>query len=232
VPIYDRGEATDPRIVDRFGAGVGWIAHPDERGQRTSHAIRGEDGGVWLFDPLDAPGVDDLFADLGAVVGVAVLSNWHTRDAGVFADRYDVPVFLPKWMDRVPANVDAPVERYGREPGESGFVVDRVDPLPGWREGIAYRESDGTLYTPDLLSTRWTVGDERVTLTLPCRLVPPREILDNLEPNRILVGHGEGIDEDATGALADTLDGARRRLPRALLEQGPALAAGIAAAMW
>lgn len=231
MPIYDRGEATDPRIVDRFEAGVGWIAHPGEGGRRTSHAIRGDEG-VWLFDPLDAPGVDDLLADLGEVVGVAVLSNWHTRDAGVFADRYDVPVHLPKWMDRVSDRIDAPIERYERRLGESGFVVERVDPLPGWREGVTYRESDGTLYTPDLLSTRWTVASERVTLTLPCRLSPPRELLGGLESDRILVGHGEGVQENAAMALRDTLEGARQRLPRAIVEQGPALAVGVAAAVW
>ncbi|WP_135661545.1 hypothetical protein [Halorhabdus rudnickae] len=228
--VYDRGEATDPQVVDRFEGGVGWIAHPDERGKRASHAIRGDDG-VWLFDPLDVPSVDDLITDLGEVVGVAVLSNWHTRDAGVFAERYDVPIYLPEWMDRVPENVDTPIERYQGALAGSGFVVHRIDPLPGWREGVAYRESDGTLYTPDLLSTRWTVGEERVTLTLPCRLSPPRELLGDLEPDRILVGHGEGVQEAATGALADTLDGARQRLPRAILEQGPALAVGITAAM-
>ena len=231
MPVYDRGEATDLRVIDRFDDGIGWIAHPGESGQRASHAIRGADG-VWLFDPLDAPGVADLIAELGAVAGVAVLSNWHTRDAEVFADRYDVPVFLPAWMDRVPNRVDAPIERYDRELADSGFVVDRVDPLPGWHEGVAYRASDGTLYTPDLLSTRWTVGTERISLTLPCRLFPPRELLGDCDPDRILVGHGDGISEGAAMALADTLDGARQRLPRAIIAQGPAMTLGIAGAMW
>jgi len=66
-------------------------------------------------------------------------------------------------MDRVPSRVDAPTERYDRELADSGFVVDRVDQLPGWHEGVAYCESDRTLYTPDLLSTRWTVGTEHIT---------------------------------------------------------------------
>ncbi|MFB6128498.1 MAG: hypothetical protein ABEJ47_01925 [Halorhabdus sp.] len=197
MPIYDRREATDPRVLDRFEGAVGWMAHPDEAGQRASYAVRGDDG-VWLFDPLDATGVDALIADLGEVVGVAVLSNFHARDAAAFADRYDVPVFVPDWMDRVPGRVDAPIERYDR--------------------------------TPDLLSTRRTVGGERLTLTLPSRLFPPRDLLGDREPNRILVGHGDGISENATGALVDTLDGARQRLPRAIVTQGPALVAGIAAA--
>jgi len=229
MPVYDRRDATDPRILDHFETGFGWIAHPEEGGQRASYAVRGGDG-VWLFDPLDAAGVDELVAELGEVAGVAVLSNFHARDADTFADRYDVPVFIPDWMDRVPERVDASIERYGRELGESGFVVDRIDPLPGWREGVAYREGDGTLYTPDLLSTRWTVGSERLTLTLPCRFFPPREVLAPLEPDRILVGHGDGIAENATDVLADTLEGARQRLPRAIVTQGPALVAGIAAA--
>lgn len=65
-------------------------------------------------------------------------------------------------MIRVEDRVDAPVERYSAEIGDSGFRVRRCDPLPSWHEAIAYRESDGRLYVPDVLGTAplFTVGDE------------------------------------------------------------------------
>jgi hypothetical protein len=250
VPVFERDAPDEFEVVDRWAEGFSWRAHPDEEGARTSHAVRCGDG-VWLVDPLDAPGIDERIARLGGVAGVAVLSNWHSRDAGAFARRHDVPVSVPAWMTRVPDLVDAPVERFegsfgGAEGRRSGatdggdldggndargaFHVDRVDPLPGWREGVAYREADGTLYTADLLTTIRLVGDERVGLTLPARVSPPRFLADRAV-ERILVGHGHGVFADAEAALADTLAGARRRLPRALVEHGPDLARGAAAAV-
>lgn len=89
MPMYTRSSPADPQVIDRWNGGVGWIAHPEEGGRRASHAVRGDDG-VWLFDPIDAPGVDDLIAEVGDVAGVAVLSSFHARDADAFARRHDV----------------------------------------------------------------------------------------------------------------------------------------------
>lgn len=231
MPIYARSEPTDCRVIDRFDGGVGWFVHPDEDGRRASHAIRG-DNGVWLIDPLCAPGVDDLLADVGEVVGVAVLSSYHTRDAEIFAERYGVSVHVPRWMDRVAERIEGPVERFAWTLGDSGFAVQRYAPFPGWSEAIAYRESDRMLYVSDSLGTAplFTVGDEPLGVYLLCRLFPPRNLLSDLEPERILVGHGTGIFEDASTALSDALCGARRRFPKALLTSGWAqLRAGIAA---
>ncbi|MFH5840683.1 hypothetical protein [Haladaptatus sp. CMAA 1909] len=220
--MYERDDADGVRVIDRWDGGVGWLAHPEEEGKRASHAVRGPDAGVWLLDPLDAPGVDALVSDLGEVVGVAVLSNWHARDAGAFARRHDVPVTVPRWLDRIEELVDAPVERFGTKLGDSGFRLRRLDPLPGWREAIAYRERDATLYVPDVLTTLppWTVGDERMALGLPHRLRPPKSAFADLEPERVLFGHGAGIFEDSTTALTTAFSGARRRFPRALLTSG------------
>jgi len=46
------------------------------------------------------------------------LFEFHARDADVFAERYDVPVYLPTWMDRVAEKVEARMERYSSRPGE------------------------------------------------------------------------------------------------------------------
>lgn len=218
MPVFDRRDPEGFRVVDRFEGGVGWLAHPDETGRRASHALRGEDG-VWVLDPLDAPGIDDLVADLGEVAGVAVLSNYHARDAGAVARRHGVPVTVPEWMDRVERQVDTPIERCEGELGRSGVEVVARERFPPLQEAIAYRESDDTLYVPESLGTApaYTVGSERIGAPLFRRLFPPRATLSGFDPDRILVGHGEGIFEDAGEALTDALVGARRRFPRALL---------------
>lgn len=220
--MYERDSSARPLVVDEWDAGLGWIAHPDEDSRRASHAVLGDDG-VWVFDPLDGPGVDPLISSLGDVAGVAVLSNYHSRDAATFADRYDVPVTVPQWFDGVADSLDVPVDRVTGDLGGSGFSLRRADPLPTWREAIAWRESDQTLYTADLLSALplYRVGDERLAPYLLCRLNPPASILDDVTPDRIICGHGTGVFEDADEALDDSLATARRGFPRALFENGP-----------
>lgn len=219
--MYHRDAPSAHQEIDRWESGVGWLAHPEEGGLRASHAIVGEDGDVWVIDPLDAPGVDELLGELGEVAGVAVLSNYHARDAGVLAARHDVPVYLPQWMGRVADRVEAPIQRYAQTLGSSGVTVHRCSPLPGWQEGIAYRQSDRTLYAPDVLGTKadWTVGEERIALFLLARLFPPA-VLDQFSPERILIGHGEGIFENASAALEEALAGARQRFPAAFRSSG------------
>jgi hypothetical protein len=218
MPAYERGEATGVRVIDRWEGGVGWLAHPDEAGERASHALRADDG-VWVVDPVDAPGVDDLLAEYGDVAGVAVLSSHHARDAGALATRHDVAVHVPAWVDRVAERVDAPVERFDDRLGTTGFAFTPVAPLGLYRGAVAYRERDGTLYVPDLLSSgsAYPVDGERVGLLLGLRPFPPRDVFAGMDPERLLFGHGAGIFEGAGGALDEALDGARVRLPRALV---------------
>jgi hypothetical protein len=220
MPVYDRSPATDIEILHQWDGGCSWIAHPDEEGARASHAVAADDG-VWVIDPVDAPDLDALLNELDEVAGVAVLCSHHARDAGAIATRHDVAVHIPHWMDRVADRVAAPIERYETTVGDSGFEITRVEPLSMWQEAIAYREADGTLIVPDLLGTGpgYTVGDERLGVVLSHRLFPPRETLGGLEPDRILFGHGEGVFDDASSALADALAGARKRFPRAIVTE-------------
>jgi hypothetical protein len=206
-------------VIDRWSSGAGWLAHPDERGGRASHAVKGDDG-VWVFDPLDAPGVDDLLTELGNVTGIAVLGSLHSRDAGRLAQRHGVAVHVPEWMDGIAERIDAPIERYKSTLGGSGFRITRVEPFSMWQEAIAYREDDRTLIIPDIIgsATGYTVTGEQLGVVLPCRLIPPRATLGQYEPERILLGHGEGVFENATEALKDCLAGARKRLPQALVK--------------
>lgn len=230
--MYDRGTPERPLVVDEWEGGFGWIAHPEEDSRRASHAVASDDG-VWLFDPIDVPGLERVIASLGAVAGVAVLSNYHSRDADVFAERYGVPVTVPAWFDGVADDLDAPVERVSDDIGTSGFTLRRVDPLPLWREGVAWRESDRTLYTADVFSTLplYRVDDERIAPYLLSRLFPPRRVFADLEPERIICGHGTGVFEDASTALDDALAGARLNFPQALFENGPEQVRAILGAM-
>jgi len=216
VPTYDRSAPTDLREVDRWDGGVGWVAHPEEGGGRVSHAVDAEDGGVWVLDPLDAPGVDDLLAELDDVRGVVVCADYHARDADALAARHDVPVHVHRSLDRVADRLDAPVERFEERLG--GFETVPLRPLYAWRETALYRPADGTLYVPDFLSShpKFCVGDERIGMPSLSRLTAPPARLSALDPERILFGHGEGVFADAADALRDSLTGARRRFPRAL----------------
>jgi hypothetical protein len=219
--MYNRSPSADFAVATEWDRGLSWLSHPRETARRASHAVVGDGGGVWLFDPLDAAGIDDAVAELGPVAGVAVLSAYHARDADAFAARHGVPVSIPRWLPRVADRVDAPVDRFDGRLGDSGFRVRELAPFPGWSEGVAHRPSDGTLYVPESLGTAspYTVGDERLGLYLAQRLLTPRFLLD-YDPERVLVGHGEPVSRAATAALRDAVENGRRRLPRALRENG------------
>lgn len=212
MPFKSRSEATEYAVVDRWEDGLGWIAHPEETMQRTSHAIRTGDR-VWIIDPVDVPDLEDIVSDLGSVAGVIVLLDRHQRDASAVARRFDVPVYLPPYIDR---DFDAPVERLGvRLPETDVRVVHSVD-IPFWQEAALF---DGeTLVVADALGTvdYFTVGPERVGVHPLLRPIPPVTLRD-FAPARILTGHGSGVFEDAESALARGIDGARTRWPTAWL---------------
>jgi hypothetical protein len=206
--LKEDGLATDSETVDRFDGGVGWVAYPEETMRRASHAITVERD-VWLVDPVDAEGIDDLLADLGEVRGVVVTMGRHARDAATLARRYDVPVHVPPFVN---VDVNAPTEDLvGRLPDTDYQVVQTVD-WPGWSEAALY---DGeTLVVGDLVGTAdyFRAGPERVGVHPMLRLKPPH-VLREFSPERILTGHGRGVMEDGTAALRTALDGARRRAP-------------------
>jgi hypothetical protein len=63
----------------------------------------------------------------------------------------------------------------------------------------------------------YTGGKAPLGVSLPLRLTPPRRLGD-FQPERILVGHGEGLAGPETGReLRAALDESRRRLPGVLL---------------
>lgn len=215
MPVRVDERSTEFREIDRFDGGVGWIAHPDEAMQRASHALE-FDGEVWIVDPVDAAGIDDLIAEFGPVAGVVVTLDRHTRDAVDVANRHGVPVYLPDWFEGVSPDLEAPVVRFGAELADTGVEAYALANNRFWREVILYDADRGTLLVPEAVGTAdlFLAGDERLGVHPMLRAIPPRDELGGFDPERILVGHGEGIDRDASRALRDALSGARKRTPR------------------
>ena len=220
MPAKVTERATDYEVIDRFDGGVGWMAHPEETMERASHALATA-AGTWLVDPVDAAGVEALVDPLGEVAGVVVLSNYHARDAAVFAERYDVAVTLPEPMTGVAGDVDAPVDRLAVDDTVGGYeLLEVAHGSETWQEYALY---DGeTLVVSESVggADYMRVGDERLGVMLLRRLTPPRDALGDLSPARVLSGHGPGVLEDADDALGAAIDRSRRRFPRALYENG------------
>ncbi|GAA0193422.1 hypothetical protein [Halobaculum roseum] len=205
----------DLAVIDEFDDGVGWIAYPGETMERASHALS-VDGDLWVLDPVDADGVDDLLADLdGEVAGTVVCLDRHKRDAAVIARRHDVPVYVPDWMTGVATKLDAPVERFGRRLGGLRAITVRDSSIPPWQEVGLYDEDGGTLYVPEAVGTSsyMRTGSEQLGVHPMLRLFPPRRALGGIDPERVLCGHGAGVMEDGGRALAAALDGSRRNAP-------------------
>jgi len=212
MPLKETGSPTELREIDRWDGGVGWLAHPEETMARASHALATEEG-LWLVDPLDAPGLDDLLAEYGEVAGVVVTMDRHGRDAAALATRHDVAVHVPT---TVPLSPDAPVEYVHATLGDTDYRLVETVSIPGWHEVALF---DGeTLVLGDALGTagHFLAGDETLGVHPFLRVRPPKS-LGSLAPERILVGHGEGVFADAAETLDGALAGARRNLPRAWL---------------
>jgi hypothetical protein len=199
--------------IDRFEGGVGWIAYPDETMERASHALDTDDG-LWLVDPVDADGLDDLLAEFGAVAGVVVCLDRHKRDAAAIARRHDVTVHIPTWMSGVASEIDAPINRFTGDLGDSGYELFEIrdSSLPPWQEAGLYNADTGTLVVPESIGTAdyFLLDGERLGVHPMLRLSPPREVLGRYSPERILVGHGEGVLTDAASALDAALSTSKR----------------------
>jgi hypothetical protein len=202
---------TDWQVIDEWDEGAGWFAVPDEDMRRASHVLDGPDG-QWLVDPVDCDGLDEWLAERGEVRGVVLLLDRHTRDAAPIARRHDVAVHVPGLMD---VDLDVRVRAMGSSLPDSEFVIHDLVDNRFWQEAALYNEASGTLVVPEAVGTAslFRTNEERLGVHPVLRLKPPRS-LRQLKPERILVGHGTGVFEDAPRALSDALAGSRRRTPR------------------
>jgi hypothetical protein len=185
-------------LSDPLDGGFGWT----EPGflARTSHALE-VDGGVLVFDPLDAPGLDERLRALGRPEAVVQLLDRHERDCSLVAERLGVP--------HLRMRLEASSSR-----GEIARIVwNRL-----WKEVAFWEPTRRILVVADALGTvgYFIAPGERLGVHPFLRLRPPRS-LAGLEPEHILCGHGAGVHGPAAAAaLREALATSRRRLPRAL----------------
>lgn len=190
----------DVRFCDDLGAdGFGWIV--EEAMSRTSHALSA-DGKVWLVDPVDWPDALDRALALGEPAGVLQLLDRHNRDCAALASRLGVPhLIAPDAVPGSPFEV-VPLLRWRR-----------------WRESALWWPEKRTLVVAEALATNrfYTAGKAAIAVHMLLRLTPPRA-LGGFEPDRILVGHGEGLVGPGTAAaLGEALRTSRRGLPGVLV---------------
>jgi hypothetical protein len=196
-------ERLTPQVVDETDFGFGWISPEKPKLRMASHAVAA-DGGVWLVDPTDEPPLDERVRALGEPRGVIQLLDRHNRGAAAVASRLGLPHHLVPFGG-VP---DAPFE-----------IVPLVR-RNRWREAALWWPERRVLVTADALGTvphYFAVGGERIGVHPLLRLTPPRR-LAALEPEHVLVGHGEGVHAAATEAVRDALTHSRRRTVRLALE--------------
>jgi hypothetical protein len=201
-------------VVDRWDGGISWTLEGDAM-HRTSHALDTE-AGIWIIDPVDAPGLDEELDELGDVAGVTLLLDRHKRDTATVARRHDVPVSLPAALGPVADELDVRAERYAGSLPDTEFRTVRLTNNRFWREVGLFDADSATLVVPEAVGTNelFTTGDERLGVHPMLRLFPPRTALGGLEPERILVGHGPGVFDDAAEALRDALGNSRRNAPK------------------
>lgn len=190
------------RFVDELpdGLGVGWIE--SARMRRCSHALA-VGGRVWVIDPIDGPDVEQRVRELGEPAGILQLLDRHNRDGADWAGRLRVPLHVaPKSVDGCPFRF-LPIVR-------NRF----------WSEVALWWPERRILVAADAVGTiphYFALAGEPLGVHPLLRLTPPRG-LAGLDPEHVLVGHGEGVHADAAAALADALATSRRRLLRLPLE--------------
>jgi hypothetical protein len=184
------------RFCDEFDAGFGWIV--DEFMERCSHALLAA-ARVWLIDPVAGEDVEQRIRAVGEPGGVIQLLDRHNRDCAAFAQQLGVERYF------------VPRKPIARAPFE--FLTIRDGRL--WKEAALWWPDRRVLVCADALGTSryYRTRDERIAVHPLLRVVPPRRQLGAVSPDRILCGHGEGIENGADAALREALRTARRRIP-------------------
>ena len=185
--------------LQRHELGITWTAQGGT--VRSAHAVV-SGGRVWLIDPFEDEAALSAAAELGEPASVLQLLDRHNRDCQPLAQRLGVA--LTRLPDRTP---DTP------------FEVVPVISRKGWREIALWWPEQTALIVAEAVGTApaFAVG-RRAGVHPLLRLTPPRRQLSAYAPERLLVGHGETIESDASAALKDALDHARSDIPRLLLK--------------
>jgi hypothetical protein len=185
------------RFVDEIGFAFGWIAPEPRFMQRASHAVATH-GRVWVIDPVADESALERARELGDPAGVVQLLDRHGRDCRAVAEQLAIPHYeLP----------DQP-------PPGAPFEVLPLLRRRWWHEIALWYPEQRTLVCADAVGTAqyYRAPGERLAVSPLLRLTPPRRLLA-LEPEHVLVGHGERIHQEAAAALLEAITLARRRIP-------------------
>jgi len=185
------------RFVDGIGFAFGWIAPKPGFMQRTSHAVASR-GRVWVIDPVADEAALERARRLGEPAGVVQLLDRHGRDCRGVAEQLGVPHY------EVPE----------QPPAGAPFEVVPLQRRRWWHEVALWFPEQRTLVCADAVGTApyYRGPGERLGVSPLLRLTPPRRLLA-VQPHHVLVGHGEGIHEDAAAVLREAVTLARRRTP-------------------
>jgi hypothetical protein len=189
-----------PRILEHE-LGLTWVM--DDAMERGAHALRDDDGRVWLIDPVADDEVLARVAALGEPAGVLQLLDRHDRDCATLAARLEVPHL------RVP----------DLAPG-TPFTVQRVVHNRLWREVALWWPERRALIVAEALGTvdAFAVGDGPVGIHPMLRLLPPNG-LKGFGPEHLLVGHGAPVHGPEVAAQVDrAISRSRHDAPKLLLK--------------
>jgi hypothetical protein len=186
------------RYCDETAFGFSWIA--EEAMTRTSHVLVA-DGRVWLVDPVGWPEAIERARSLGEPAAVLQLLDRHNRDCAAVAERLGVPHLV------APAAVP-----------DSPFEVIEMRRWKRWQEIALWWPEGRMLVVAEVVGTNrfFTGGRGSIGVHLLLRLTPPT-MLARLEPDHLLVGHGEGLHgPETTTQLREALRRSRRDFPHLL----------------
>src|SRR3954447_18260774 len=83
------GSVPPMATIHRHELGVSWVM--DDAMERACHALRDDDGRVWLVDPARDDEALAAAAALGPPAGVLQLLDRHNRDCAALAAALEVP---------------------------------------------------------------------------------------------------------------------------------------------
>ena len=214
---------TDIAITHRFAHGLSWAPAGPSILECRAHALVDADGHVWLVDPFDGPGLAAELDALGSVAGVIVLLDRHLRDASVLARRYDVPLLVPPGELRRghprPEGARTEVAHGAACPFQLLPIVRRDG---SWLEQVLWWPEERVLIVAEALGTAPAYlarpdAELGVHPLLRTGGVPPRLAELDVEPDLLLLGHGEPLDHSVRSSMTTATEAARKDLPRLLL---------------
>jgi hypothetical protein len=187
--------------IHEHDLGLTWVM--DDAMERAAHALRDDDGRVWLIDPVEDDDALQRVAALGTPAGVIQLLDRHNRDCAPLAGRLGIPHL------RVPEEL----------PG-TPFTAQRVVRNRFWREVALWWPARKALVVAEALGTTpaFAVGDGPVGIHPMLRLLPPNG-LKGFGPEHLLVGHGAPLHGPEVGAQVDrAIARSRHDVPKLMLK--------------